>query len=115
MLMRSFCANGNFVMNKKNKHYESIIELSICHLYRGNHHFFGYMIMIDYVLGAEAEHLNAWVIVNRLFGNETTVGDSLAIRQFGLMGATMVMLAINSFFGVILIQLVRLFIRFIHS
>lgn len=75
----------------------------------------GIMIMIDYVLGAEAEHLNAWVIVNRLFGNQTTVGDSLAIRQFGLMGATMVMLAINSFFGVILIQLVRLFIRFIHS
>ncbi|MCB0665191.1 MAG: hypothetical protein KDC80_05180 [Saprospiraceae bacterium] len=75
----------------------------------------GIMIMIDYILGAEAEHLNAWVIVNRLFGNETAIGDSLAIRQFGLMGATVIMLAINSFFGAILIQLVRLFIRFIHS
>ena len=73
------------------------------------------MVIIDYVLGAEAEHLNAWVILNRLVGNETTVGDSLAIRQFGLAGATFVMLLLNSFFGVILIQLLKLITRVFHS
>lgn len=73
------------------------------------------MIIIDFVLGAEAEHLNAWVIFNRLFGNETTIGDSLAIRHFGLAGATFIMLAINTFFGALLIQLIKIIIRLVHS
>ena len=54
------------------------------------------MVIIDYVLGAEAEHLNAWVIVNRLFGRET-----------GLM--------MNTIFGLVLIQMIKLFIRVVHS
>lgn len=74
----------------------------------------GIMIVIDYVLGAEAEHLNAWVIINRLFGNNDTIGDSLAIRQLGLFGATVLMLAINTVFGFILIKLLTLTIKLIH-
>ncbi|MEP2669473.1 MAG: hypothetical protein ABJH04_10785 [Cyclobacteriaceae bacterium] len=73
------------------------------------------MIIIDFILGAEAEHLNAWVIVNRLLGIETTIGDSLAIRHFGLAGATFIMLAINTIFGAVLIQLIKLIIRIVHS
>ena len=73
------------------------------------------MMIVDYVLGAEAEHLNAWVIVNRLFGRDIGIGDSLAIRQFGLIGATAIMLLMNTIFGAILIQLIKLIIRFIHS
>jgi hypothetical protein len=73
------------------------------------------MIIVDYVLGAEAEHLNAWVIINRLLGNETGIGDSLAIRKMGLAGAGLLMLASNALFGAVLIQLIRLFIRIIHS
>lgn len=72
------------------------------------------MLIVDYVLGAEAEHLNAWVILNRLFGNTTTVGDSLAIQKLGLVGATLLMLAINFIFGIILIKLITLTIKFIH-
>lgn len=73
------------------------------------------MIIIDFILGAEAEHLNAWVIVNRLLGIETTIGDSLAIRHLGLAGATFIMLAINTIFGAVLIQLIKLIIRIVHS
>ncbi|MEZ5083794.1 MAG: hypothetical protein R2750_10140 [Bacteroidales bacterium] len=73
------------------------------------------MIIIDYILGAEAEHLNAWVIINRLFGRETGIGDSLAIKHLGVAGATAVMLLMNTIFGAILIQLIRLFIRIFHS
>lgn len=72
------------------------------------------MLIVDYVLGAEAEHLNAWVILNRLLGNATTVGDSLAIQKLGLVGATLLMLAINFIFGIILIKLITLTIKFIH-
>lgn len=73
------------------------------------------MIIIDYVIGAEAEHLNAWVIVNRLLGRDIGIGDSLAIQKLGLWGATLLMLGANTVFGAILIQLIQLFIRIIHS
>ena len=73
------------------------------------------MVIIDYMLGAEAEHLNAWVIINLLFGRETGIGDSLAIKHLGLAGATLVMLLLNAIFGAILIQLIKLFILIIHS
>ena len=70
------------------------------------------MIIVDYVLGAKAEHLNAWVIVNRLFGRDFGIGDSLAIRHFGLWGAAIVMILVNTIFGVILMQLIKTIIRF---
>ncbi len=73
------------------------------------------MIIVDYILGVEAEHLNAWVIVNRLFGGKTEIGDSLAIRRFGLVGATFIMLAVNILLGAVLIQLIKLIIKLVHS
>jgi hypothetical protein len=73
------------------------------------------MIIIDYILGAEAEHLNAWVIINRLFGKETGIGDSLAIRRFGLAGATLIMLLVNTFFGAVLVQIIRFIIQMFHA
>ena len=73
------------------------------------------MIIIDFFLGAEAEHLNAWVILNRLLGRDPGVGDSLAIRHLGLAGATALMLLANTLFGAVLLQLVRLIIRLFHS
>ncbi|HRX97885.1 MAG TPA: hypothetical protein P5514_13135 [Bacteroidales bacterium] len=72
------------------------------------------MIIIDYILGAEAEHLNAWVIINRLIGNDIGIPDSLAIRQLGLFGATLLMLAVNMTFGAVLINLIRGTIKIIH-
>ena len=66
------------------------------------------MIFIDYLLGAEAEHLNAWYILNKLFGREIGIGDSLAIIKFGLLGATVLMLFANLFFGAVLLQLWKL-------
>jgi len=73
------------------------------------------MILVDFLLGAEAEHLNAWVIINRLFGNKTSVGDSLAIRCLGLYGAAMLMLFADTIFGILFIQLIRWIIGIFHS
>ena len=72
------------------------------------------MTIADYFMGAEAEHLNAWVILNRLAGRETHVGDSLAIRRFGLAGATVVMLVANGVFGTLLIALTKGVLRLFH-
>ncbi|MCB0658004.1 MAG: hypothetical protein KDC57_17785, partial [Saprospiraceae bacterium] len=73
------------------------------------------MILVDYILGAEAEHLNAWVIINRFAGNASAIGDSLAIRKLGLWGAGLLMVIINGLLGILLIQFIRLFIQMIHS
>ena len=74
-----------------------------------------FMIIIDFWLGPEAEHLNAWVIVNRLLGLDTGIPDSLAIRKLGISGALILTLAINMVIGAILMQLIRLIIFIIHS
>lgn len=73
------------------------------------------MIIVDFMMGPEAEHLNAWVIVNRLVGNDIGIADSLAIQKLGLPGATLLMLFVNSIFGIVLISLIRLVIHFFHS
>ena len=73
------------------------------------------MIIVDYWLGAEAEHLNAWVIVSRLLGGDVDIPDSLAIRKFGLTGAAFVMLAVNFLFGSTLIVLIKGVIYLVHS
>ena len=72
------------------------------------------MIIIDYLLGAEAEHLNAWVIANRLLGNKPGIPDSLAIQKLGLAGASILMIALNMVLGPVLILMLKGVIRFIH-
>jgi len=73
------------------------------------------MVIVDYILGAKAQYLNAWGIVNKLFGREIEIGNCLALRQFGLVGSTVLMLLINTILGIILIQIIKLFIRLFHS
>ena len=73
------------------------------------------MIIIDYLRGAEAEHLNAGGIGNRLVGHPTPETDSYAIKKLGLIGSFFLTLAINFVLGILLIQLLRLIIRFFHS
>jgi hypothetical protein len=73
------------------------------------------MIIVDYALGAKAEHLNAWVIINRLIGRDIEIPDGMALRPFGLTGATILMLGINVVFGAVLIQFIQLTIRIFHS
>ncbi len=72
------------------------------------------MIVIDYLLGAEAEHLNAWVIANKLIGNDIGIADSLSIKSFGLYGATILTIVINSILGIILLQLIKAIIHLVH-
>ena len=69
------------------------------------------MIFIDYLLGPEAEFLNAWVIVNKLIGRESGVGDSMVMKQVGLAGATVIMIFVNTAIGAAFVHLGRYFIR----
>jgi hypothetical protein len=65
------------------------------------------MTLIDYILGAEATHLNAWDIICKLFGIDTGLPDSLAVRKLGLAGATVIMLMVNMAAGAGLVWIVR--------
>lgn len=73
------------------------------------------MIIVDYLLGAEAEHLNAWAIINHWLGYSAGLPGSLAIRKLGLWGATLLMLILNTTFGILLILLLKGLIRIIQS
>ena len=70
------------------------------------------MIIIDFILGPEAEILNAWVIVNKLIRRDIGIADSLAIQHFGLFGATLLMLIANTIFGIVFVQIGNFIFRF---
>ncbi|MCB0721165.1 MAG: hypothetical protein KDC42_02570 [Ignavibacteriae bacterium] len=72
------------------------------------------MVIIDYRLGDEAEFLNAWIIINKLFIAGSHMPDSFVIRRFGLIPAAIIMLAANFIIGASLVQLFK-FIRNITS
>ncbi len=62
------------------------------------------MVIVDYLLGSEAEHLNSWAIITRLVGYDAGIPDSLAIRKLGLGGATFLMIVVNFVLGLGVIQ-----------
>ncbi|MCB0724563.1 MAG: hypothetical protein KDC73_07635 [Ignavibacteriae bacterium] len=68
------------------------------------------MVTIDYSLGDEAEFLNAWIIINKLFGTGSHMSDSFVIRKFGLIPAAIIMIVANFLIGALLVQLFK-FIR----
>ena len=44
------------------------------------------MIVIDYIMGPKAEFLNAFSVVQRLFGYQPAVGDSMVAQKIGRVG-----------------------------
>ena len=72
------------------------------------------MTIIDYLLGPIAEHLNAWVILNRIFGHDAGMGESIAIRKFGVWGAFGITILINSILGVLLILILKNILKIFH-
>jgi hypothetical protein len=57
------------------------------------------MIGIDFVLGARAELLNAWSVVERLLGRTPSAGDSIVARKFGASGELICVLLVNLLIG----------------
>ncbi len=58
------------------------------------------MALIDFWLGAEAEHLNAWAMLKQLVGGDRP--NTLAINQLGLFGAWCLLVLVNTFGGLLL-------------
>ena len=66
------------------------------------------MLAADALLGAQAEFLNAWSVVERLLGRSPTAGDSMVYRVLGAAGELAVVLVANLAIGSGLFLLLRL-------
>jgi len=68
------------------------------------------MIVLDYVLGARAEFINAWSVIERLLGRPPSAGESAVFRYRGALGELIIVGLINVLIGGVLTLVVRLFV-----
>ena len=66
------------------------------------------MLATDYLLGPEAEFLNAWSVVERLIGESPVAGESLVFQHFGFFAEIAGVLLVNMIAGGLLTFLFRL-------
>ena len=64
------------------------------------------MLGVDYLLGARAEFLNAWSVVQRLLG-QVSAGESVVYRSVGALGEFVSVILVNLFTGGLLTYLFR--------
>ena len=69
------------------------------------------MILVDILLGARAEFVNAWSVVQRIAGQSPTAGDSLVYQSIGATGEFFIVLLVNLVIGAILTTLCRPWLR----
>jgi hypothetical protein len=72
---------------------------------------FGVFVLVDYLLGARAEYLNAWSVVERLAGREPAADQSTIARAVGPTGELLIVTAICVTAGAVLTALWRLLRR----
>ena len=66
------------------------------------------MIFTDYLLGPEAEFLNAYSVLERLLGREPAAGDSMIASRFGDPAELVAVVGANLLLGAILTLSVKL-------
>lgn len=60
------------------------------------------MIAIDYVMGAKAEFINAWSVIERLLGRQPSAGSSAVFRALGGAGELACVVLANAGIGGVL-------------
>ena len=65
------------------------------------------MLVIDYALGAKAEFLNAFSVLQRLLGQQPTFGDSEIMKKWGASGEFGAVILANLMIGSILTFMIR--------
>lgn len=65
------------------------------------------MTLIDAFMGDKAEYLNAFSVLQRMFGFEPRAGTSQLARQFGVVAEGLIVLVANLSLGAILTLIVR--------
>ena len=73
------------------------------------------MLLVDYVIGAEAEFLNAYSAASRLIGQPPDYGLSMVANNLGAAGELAVVLIVNLLIGGLLTWLFGLIQSFMHQ
>jgi len=66
------------------------------------------MAVVDFRLGAKAEFLNAWSVIERLLGREASAGWSVVARAFGAAGELVCVVVVNMIVGGVLTLLAKI-------
>ena len=69
------------------------------------------MTTIDYLIGERAEFLNAYSVVQRLFGQIPSAGDSVTAQTLGASGEFFVVILVNLCLGGVIASIVLLFTK----
>ena len=69
------------------------------------------MSVIDYILGAKAEFLNAYSVFERLTGHSPSAGTSWVAQEYGAMGELFCVLLANVIIGGILTFFARMIFK----
>ena len=69
------------------------------------------MLVVDLLIGSRAEFLNAWSVVERLFGRTPAAGDSIVYRRVGAVGELVAVLLANLAVGTIVGGVVKVVFR----
>jgi hypothetical protein len=65
------------------------------------------MVLVDYWLGPRAEFVNAWSVIERVFGYTPSAGESMVCQAYGATGEMVAVLLVNMLVGAILTVLIR--------
>ena len=69
------------------------------------------MVFVDYLIGPEAEYLNAFSVVQRLLGQSPSAGESVVAHEFGAIGELVAVVMVNMVIGGMLAFMLRLIQR----
>ncbi|MGE0352334.1 MAG: hypothetical protein AB7Q69_03765 [Gemmatimonadales bacterium] len=66
------------------------------------------MVLVDRWMGARAEFLNAWSVVERLLGRHPLAGRSRVAQRFGAAGEALAVILANALVGAVLCAALQL-------
>ena len=66
------------------------------------------MLVIDYFIGAQAEFLNAYSVLQRLIGQQPTFGNSMVAEKSGSTGEFLIVIITNISIAGVITYFVRL-------
>ncbi len=69
------------------------------------------MIVIDYVIAEQAELLNAWSVIQRLFGQQPDAGESTVYQYAGATGEFITVMVFNLFVAVLLTAVIKFIVK----
>lgn len=69
------------------------------------------MTIIDFIIGENAEYLNAWTVWVKLLRLPFEAPNSMIIRNYGVSAELLAVIGANGLFSLIIISILRLVIK----